>query len=46
LLALRALPVQRRPLLTVLFFALAVPIAISEHDSSQVGLIARCSSLP
>jgi hypothetical protein len=41
LLALRALPVQRRPLLTVLFFlALAVPIAISEHDSSQVGLIA------
>jgi O-antigen ligase len=41
LLALRALPVWRRPLLTVLFFiALAVPIAISEHDSSQVGLIA------
>jgi O-Antigen ligase len=41
LLALRALELPRRTLLTVLFFiALAVPIAISEHDSSQVGLIA------
>ena len=41
LLALRALPSPRRKLLNVLFFlALAVPIAISEHDSSQVGLVA------
>ena len=41
LLALRALPSPRRKLLSVLFFlALAVPIAISEHDSSQVGLVA------
>lgn len=41
LLALRALPSPRRMLLSVLFFlALAVPIAISEHDSSQVGLVA------
>jgi len=37
----KALDGPRRKLLTVLFFlALAVPIAISEHDSSQVGLIA------
>jgi O-Antigen ligase len=41
LLALKALDGPRRRLLTVLFFlALAVPIAISEHDSSQVGLVA------
>ena len=41
LLALKVLPVPRRMLLSVLFFlALAVPIAISEHDSSQVGLVA------
>jgi O-antigen ligase len=41
LLALRVLDLPRRALLTGLFFlALAVPIAISEHDSSQVGLIA------
>jgi O-antigen ligase len=38
LLALRALPSPRRKLLNVLFFL--VPIAISEHDSSQVGLVA------
>ena len=47
LLALRALDSPRRKLLTVLFFlALAVPIAISEHDSSQVGLIASLLILP
>lgn len=47
LLALRALDGPRRKLLTVLFFlALAVPIAISEHDSSQVGLIASLLILP
>jgi O-antigen ligase len=41
LLALKVLDGPRRKLLTVLFFlALAVPIAISEHDSSQVGLVA------
>ncbi|HET7852413.1 MAG TPA: O-antigen ligase family protein [Methyloceanibacter sp.] len=41
LLALKVLDGPRRKLLTVLFFlVLAVPIAISEHDSSQVGLIA------
>jgi O-antigen ligase len=41
LLALRLLPLTRRTPLTVLFFlALAAPIAISEHDSSQVGLVA------
>jgi O-antigen ligase len=41
LLALRALRSHRRVLLTVLFVvALAVPIAISEHDSSQIGLVA------
>ena len=47
LLALRALDGPRRKLLTVVFFlALAVPIAISEHDSSQVGLIASLLILP
>jgi ABC-type multidrug transport system fused ATPase/permease subunit len=47
LLALRALDGPRRRLLTVLFFlALAVPIAISEHDSSQAGLVASLLILP
>jgi O-antigen ligase len=47
LLALRVLAPPRRNLLTVLFFlALAVPIAISEHDSSQVGLIASLIIFP
>jgi O-antigen ligase len=47
LLALRVLDLPRRTLLTVLFFlALAVPIAISEHDSSQVGLIASLLIFP
>jgi hypothetical protein len=41
LLALRALALPRRNLLAALFsLALAVPIAISEHDSSQIGLVA------
>jgi len=42
LLALRsAVDAPRRRLLAVLFFvALTVPIGISEHDSSQVGLVA------
>jgi O-antigen ligase len=47
LLALKALDGPRRKLLTVLLFlALAVPIAISEHDSSQVGLVASLLILP
>jgi O-antigen ligase len=47
LLALRVLAPPRRTLITVLFFlALAVPIAISEHDSSQVGLIASMLIFP
>ena len=47
LLALRVSAPPRRNLLTVLFFlALAVPIAISEHDSSQVGLIASLIIFP
>lgn len=47
LLALRVLDPPRRTLLTVLFFlALALPIAISEHDSSQVGLIAALLIFP
>lgn len=41
MLALRALPRPRRTFPMVLFFAaLAVPIALSEHDSSQVALVA------
>ena len=41
LLALRALLSPRRALVTVLFIlALGVPIAISEHDLSQIGLVA------
>ena len=47
LLALRVLAPPRRNLLTVLFFlALVLPIAISEHDSSQVGLIASLILFP
>lgn len=47
LLALRVLDPPRKTLLTVLFFlALAVPIAISEHDSSQVGLVAALLIFP
>ncbi len=47
LLALRALYGPRRILLMALFFAaLAVPIAISEHDSSQVALVASLIVLP
>jgi hypothetical protein len=41
LLALSTLQSPRRGLLGALFFiALAVPISLSEHDSSQIGLIA------
>ncbi|MGB6346804.1 MAG: O-antigen ligase family protein [Methyloceanibacter sp.] len=47
LLALRALYGPRRILIMVLFFAvLAVPIALSEHDSSQVALVASLIVLP
>lgn len=47
LLALRALPGRRRVLLIILFFAaLAVPIGLSEHDSSQVALLASLLVLP
>jgi O-antigen ligase len=47
LLALRsAVELPRRRLFAVLFFvALAVPIAISEHDSSQVGIVASLAVL-
>jgi O-antigen ligase len=47
LLALRsAVEMPRRFLLALLFFlALAVPIAISEHDSSQVGIVASLTVL-
>ena len=47
LLALRGLDVPRRPMLMGLFFlVLAIPIAISEHDSSQLGLAASLLVLP
>lgn len=47
LLALRVLEPQRRILVTVLFLAaLAVPIAFSEHDSSQLGLVAALLIFP
>ena len=47
LLALRALALRRATLLAVLFLlALAVPIAISEHDSSQIGLVASLLIFP
>ena len=47
LLALRVLELQRRILLTILFLAaLAVPIAFSEHDSSQLGLVAALLIFP
>ncbi len=47
LLALRsAVETPRRRLLALLFFvALAVPIAISEHNSSQVGIVASLAVL-
>jgi O-antigen ligase len=47
LFAISTLQISRRRLLSVLFFlALAVPIAISEHASSQFGLIASMLILP
>jgi len=47
LLAFSTLPVSRRTLLSVLFFiALAVPIGLSEHASSQFGLAASLLVLP
>lgn len=47
LLALRVLELRRRVLLTILFLAaLAVPIAFSEHDSSQLGLVAALLIFP
>lgn len=47
LLALSTLPDPRRTLLSVLFVvALAVPIGLSEHDSSQIGLAASLLILP
>jgi O-antigen ligase len=47
LLALSTLQSSRRKLYSLLFFlALAVPIALSEHESSQIGLIASTLILP
>ena len=47
LLALRVLELRRKILLTILFVAaLAVPIAFSEHDSSQLGLVAALLIFP
>ena len=47
LLALSTLPDSRRTLLSVPFLlALAVPIGLSEHDSSQIGLVASLLIMP
>jgi len=47
LLALSTLQSPRRKLYSLLFFiALAVPIALSEHESSQIGVIASTLILP